>query len=589
MKEMPIGTQDFETLIESGFLYVDKTRQIYELLKNRIYFLSRPRRFGKSLLLSTIEAVFRGKRELFEGLYIYDKWNWDEAFPVIRIDFSNMFLETPELLTVSLDESLSSSALKHNIELSSSTLSGKFAELIEALYEKTGQKIVVLVDEYDRAMVNNLGDADILEANRIILRNFYSTIKACDRYLRFVFITGVSKFAGVSIFSGINNLHDITLTDKFAGICGYTQEELEYYFMENIDILAAKTKKTKKAVLDDIKIWYNGYTWDGAVHVYNPFSTLCLFANNKFMNYWIETATPDFLIKALARIGHFELPFNDIEILADDLIGSSLAKVSVSQLLFQTGYLTIKKVQSIDNDIVYTLGSPNNEVRLSLASDMLKEYCGNADTALTYIKSLKSEIIKSIENIDADLFVKTIESIRDKHPFRLLTCREASFHLLLMNTLILMGFDVSGEVSTGFGIADIVWKYNEDTTIIIEMKYVYSKTEARELERERIFKELRYEREIGNVFSDIAADKSRLPTEAEVEEEMKHVEPDMEKEKEYSENIKSRMERKLDEALKQIIQRGYYKKYQRDGSKEILAGIVFAERGKKMMCRFEGA
>jgi hypothetical protein len=239
-----------------------------------VYFLSRPRRFGKSLLVDTMEELFIGNKELFKGLFIYDKWNWEIKYPVLRLDFGARSYDTTEVLQKSLIYFIDSSAERFDIILKAPTLSDKFGELIQKLNDKTGQKVVVLIDEYDKAITDYLSDPQKAESNRLELHNFYQVLKAADDHIQFIFLTGISKFSGTSVFSALNNPDDITLNEDYASICGYTQQELESYFDEYIDKIAKKLNQSKNELLDDIKHWYNGYTWDGKTSVYNPFSTL---------------------------------------------------------------------------------------------------------------------------------------------------------------------------------------------------------------------------------------------------------------------------------------------------------------------------
>ncbi|MDR3189080.1 MAG: AAA family ATPase [Prevotellaceae bacterium] len=278
MKNLPIGTQSFEVLRSTDCLYVDKTKSIYQMLTSgRIYFLSRPRRFGKSLLLSTMEAVFKGKKELFEGLYIYDKWDWSQQEPVIRIDWTLINHATPEEMKVSMVGYLKENAENYQITLTATSAPDCFRELMRKLHEKTGRKVVVLIDEYDKPITSHLFDED-LDVIRRAVHDFYQVMKGSDEHLKFLFLTGVSKFSGLSVFSALNNLQDITMHEQYASVCGYTQAELESCFPEYIDATAQRLKMTKEELLETIRYWYYGYSWDGESRVYNPFSTLMFFS-----------------------------------------------------------------------------------------------------------------------------------------------------------------------------------------------------------------------------------------------------------------------------------------------------------------------
>ena len=288
MQRYPVGIQDFSEVRKGGYLYVDKTSFIEKLfIHGKYYFLSRPRRFGKSLFLSTMDYLFQGRRELFEGLHIDDKWDWSKTNPVIKISFSNIGHKLNGL-EKAIDDSLEAIALSyHHVFKIEKSIDQKFKELIEVLSVQFGP-VVILIDEYDKPIIDYLGtDTPKAIENREILKAFYSILKDADPYLKLVFITGVSKFSRVSIFSDLNNLQDLTIANTFESICGISQEELESNFAEELQTYNSQ----------EIKRWYNGYSWGGTQKVYNPFSLLNFFAGDKrFKNYWFETGTPTFLI-----------------------------------------------------------------------------------------------------------------------------------------------------------------------------------------------------------------------------------------------------------------------------------------------------
>jgi hypothetical protein len=300
MKLLPIGISTFSEIIENNYVYVDKTKEIHDMVTTgKIYFLSRPRRFGKSLLISTLESLFKGEEKLFKNLYIYDKWNWEDKYPVIHLDMSKINSETVSDLKTTLKELIDSIAIKNNITLKNTKYNTKFYELIEEIYNNTNKKVVVLIDEYDAPFIDNLKNDKLVDDIKDVMNNFYKIIKSNDEYLRFIFLTGVSKFSKVSVFSGINSPDDISLNKDFATICGYTQKELESYFKEYINILAIKYDSSINESLDDIRTCYNGYSWDGEISLYNPYSTLKLFRQNTFSNYWFSTGTSTLLINTI--------------------------------------------------------------------------------------------------------------------------------------------------------------------------------------------------------------------------------------------------------------------------------------------------
>jgi hypothetical protein len=301
MKNLPIGIQTFSKIIKGNYLYVDKTQQIAELIESGEYlFLSRPRRFGKSLLISTLSEIFSGNKELFQGLYIYDKIEW-QSYPVILIDFNKISYTNDKIFEASLLSFLDKIAAKYDIELSNTFIKDKFGELIEKISEKTQQKVVVLIDEYDKPIVEHIDDIEKATKNREIMRDFFGILKSSDPFLRFVFLTGVSKFSRVSIFSELNNVRDITFSRQFATLCGYTQKELENNFDSYIQDLGSVLEIKKPVLLTKIKTWYNGYSWNAIDKMYNPFSILNLFMDQRFSNYWFATGTPTFLMKLIKK------------------------------------------------------------------------------------------------------------------------------------------------------------------------------------------------------------------------------------------------------------------------------------------------
>jgi hypothetical protein len=329
-------------------------------------------------LVSTLEAIFKGKKELFEGLYIYDKWKWEE-YPVIKIDWTKINHSTLEKMEESLILNLNDIADNYQITLKSKSAIDCFSDLIKALQKKTGKNVVVLVDEYDKPVTAHLTDTD-LKLFQTAVHDFYQVMKGADEYLHLVFLTGVSKFSGLSIFSALNNPRDITLHEQYVSICGYTQEELESNFSEYIDSAAERLKMTREELLEKIRYWYNGYTWDGKTAIYNPFSTMNFFDNQRFTDYWFRSGTPTFLIDIIQRRDSMESVLGPIVV--DESIFNEYDPANISEipLLFQTGYLTIKQMELMpDGCAEYTLGVPNTEVNKALLTCLLKAY-GNIPT-----------------------------------------------------------------------------------------------------------------------------------------------------------------------------------------------------------------
>jgi hypothetical protein len=468
MKRLPIGTQSFGVLRSNDFLYVDKTQDIYRLVTgNRIVFLSRPRRFGKSLLVSTMDELFRGNKTLFEGLYIYNNWDWTRQHPVIRIDWTRITHSTPEKMEVSLCSYLQTVAKQYGVSLTTESAPDRFEELIRLLREKTGENVVVLIDEYDKPVTAHLFDS-LLDSIRTTVHDFYQVMKGTDDYLRFVFLTGVSKFSGLSVFSALNNPNDITLDRNYASLCGYTQQELEHYFPDYLENMAAVFEITRKELLENIRRWYDGYSWDGNTSVYNPFSTLLLLDKQDFIDYWFNTGTPTFLIDILRRreqTGVVLEPFTvDGSLLTDGYDPRTLSEIP---LLFQTGYLTIKKRISSTEGMQYTLDIPNMEVNKALMKKLLLAY-GNYNNMDA--DNLRREMEQRLREGDENGFANCLEAMIATVPYELQSGCEHYYHTIMLIWMRLLGFKIQGEKPNNRGRADAVWE-QPGLTVVAELKY----------------------------------------------------------------------------------------------------------------------
>ena len=447
-QKYPIGIQSFDKLREENFLYVDKTPYLHELVNSAgYYFLSRPRRFGKSLFVNTIEALFQGKKDLFKGLFIEDKWNWEQTNPVVKISFSN--IDHKEIgLSKAIKIELRKQAKSFGFELESESNGLMFRELIETVCKNQG-KVVVLIDEYDKPIIDYLGvNTDKALENQEILKGFYSILKDADDYLRMVFITGVSKFSRVSIFSDLNNLRDLTINKQFAGVCGITQEELENSFLEELKIYDK----------EKIKQWYNGYTWDLKTKVYNPFSLLNFFNDQgEYRNYWFVTGTPTFLINLSKQMQFVD--FEGITLYLEELGAYGIEKINLIPLMFQTGYLTLKKQ---NEDDTYELDYPNLEVRRSFLNVLANAYIQDERKSGAI---LANNLGQSLQNGDLEKVQQILNTLFKSIPYTLWQKENEHFYHAIIHLIFkILGIYVDSEVQTSDGRMDALVRLE---------KYVY--------------------------------------------------------------------------------------------------------------------
>ncbi len=365
-KKLPIGISSLSKIIQGGYVYVDKTRYVYELVNTgEYYFLSRPRRFGKSLFVDTLKEAFEGNKDLFKGLWLYDHWDWEKTYPVIHISFAEGVLKSKDELNRHIIKLMTNNQKRLQVECEDTThVAGCFSDLIVGAKERYKVPAVILIDEYDKPILDNITDLETAREMREGLKNLYAVIKGQDANIKFVFLTGVSKFSKVSIFSGLNNLKDITINKKYSSICGYTERELIESFKEH---LIDKN-------IEDIRHWYNGYNWTGDERVYNPFSILNYLSDGEFRNYWFESGTPTFLIELFKQKRYYIPQLENLEV-GETLIGRfDIDFIEPENLLFQAGYLTIIDKKRKGNRLVYALSYPNLEVRQSLTDYILSAY-----------------------------------------------------------------------------------------------------------------------------------------------------------------------------------------------------------------------
>ncbi|WP_462269000.1 ATP-binding protein [Desulfobacter sp.] len=460
IKKLPIGIDDFQEIISGNYCYVDKTDLIHNLVdQGKYYFLSRPRRFGKSLLMDTIAQAFIGKKELFKGLYLESNWDWDEKYPVIRIDFAGGVLTSRRQLDTTIIEMLNNDAESRGLALKNTEIHLAFSELITSIRRQAGQRPVVLVDEYDKPILDNITDRETATQIRDGLRHFYSVLKARGGDLKFVMLTGVSKFSKVSLFSGLNNLEDITLDPAFGTLCGYTQNDLETVFSEYIRGLDK----------DKIKEWYNGYNFL-AEPVYNPFDVLLYLKKREFKPYWFETGTPSFLPRLLRERA---IPAHALEgiRISDTFMGSfDVDAIEPQPLLFQTGYLTIKAAKAYPGGIYYKLGFPNHEVRYAFNNALLKDL-GRAENEQD---KNKLDLFDALEtnNLDRlkDIFHAFFASIpHDWYRKNEMAGYEGYYCSVVYCYFTALGLDVRAEESTSHGRMDMRVRFR-DRVYLIEFK-----------------------------------------------------------------------------------------------------------------------
>jgi hypothetical protein len=476
MQKYPIGIQDFRELRKGGYVYVDKTREIFELIESgKYYFLSRPRRFGKSLLISTLKYLFQGERELYKDLWIADKHDFN-PHPVLHFSFSSIGYKTMGL-EAALDAKIESLAAQHDINLDRTTYDQKFAELLEKLCSKA-QKVVLLIDEYDKPLVDYLDQLEKAETNRDILKNFFSILKDSDPFLRFFLITGVSKFSKVSLFSDLNNLEDITMAPAAATLTGYTQTELTQYFDQPLHALARTEQTDVNTLIDKVRLWYNGYQWAGPQTLYNPFSILNLMKQQRFANFWWETGTPTFLITKLREEFHYDLN----QLVAGQLMFESftLNDLNWLSLLFQTGYLTIRSYDPSSG--LYTLDYPNREVKDTMHQHLLAAF---RETTKTDSLPLLIYLKQALEKGEMQRLIELINILFSTIPFQIFQQRqEAFFHAVLHLSFSGMGLLVQSEVSPAKGRVDTV-VHTPKRIYVMEFKLDASADSALEQIREK--------------------------------------------------------------------------------------------------------
>jgi hypothetical protein len=473
-KKLPIGIQTFREFREDGHYYVDKTPFALRLInEGKPYFLARPRRFGKSLFLDTLKELFEGNRELFEGLYAENHWDWSVKYPVVRLSFGSGVVKTPEDLAASLHKQLSRLEREHQVPQTFPHAAGRLADLIETLHDRTGQRVVVLVDEYDKPILDNLTEPDRARPMRDALRDIYSVLKDADAHLRFLFIAGVSKFSKVSLFSGLNNLRDITLSPEYSAICGYTDADVDTVFAPELDGLDRER----------IRRWYNGYNWRGTP-VYNPFDLLLLFREREFRAFWFETGTPTFLVDLLAQRQFFTPDLARFQTSEALLSAFDVDRIEPEALLWQAGYLTIRDVTTpYSGQQLYTLGYPNSEVEAALNDALLPAFGPAPRTAVQSRHRLENALIAGdLTEVEASLRTLFASIPHDWYRNNALAQFEGYYASVFYSHLAALGLDTRVEDATNKGRIDLALRI-ADRVYLFEFKVVEQVPNGRALER----------------------------------------------------------------------------------------------------------
>ena len=474
-QKLPIGIQSFEDLRNKGFKYVDKTSIVYKLVtEGKYYFLSRPRRFGKSLLLNTFESYFLGKRELFNGLAIAElEHDWTE-YPVLHLDLNTQKYDSPEALSTLLDEEVTKWERIYGKDESESAIGRRFQGIIRRAYEKTGRQVVILVDEYDKPMLQAIGNTELQEAYRATLKGFYGALKSMDGCIRFAFLTGVTKFGKVSVFSDLNNLRDISMLPQYFDICGITETELRANFETEVSELADAQKMTAEETYAALRENYDGYHFceEDLPGIYNPFSLLNAFANRRIDYYWFETGTPTYLMELLKRHDYVLPDLEHEEPDADTLNSVDIASTNPIPVIYQSGYLTIK---GYDPDFeLYRLGFPNREVKQGFLKYLMPYY---ANTVQGKSGFEISRFVRSLREGDIEGFMERLQSFLSACPYELEPEQERHFQSVMFILTALCGYYVEIEEHTNKGRMDMTVK-TKDYIYIFEFKFNKSAEEA---------------------------------------------------------------------------------------------------------------
>lgn len=477
LKLLPIGVQTLEELVNRNYIYVDKTKYVYDLITlGKTYFISRPRRFGKSLLCSTFEAIFRGQKELFKDLWIYDSdYDW-EKYTVLHFNFGKIIRESPEALRKGIHETLEGMAMAYDILLPENmTIPGKLEYLVKKLSDGKKNSVVIIIDEYDKPIIDHITNLKIAEGNREVLRTFYETIKNLDEYLRFIFLTGISKFSRTSVFSVLNNLYDLSMDDSCATLLGYTQDELEHYFKDYLKKAFDVNDIEYEKGLQALKEWYNGYKFSKrGEKVYGPWSVMSFMKSKDFSNFWYKSGNPRFLFDLIKQDGISYLSEKDRRVSEVDFESFDIGNLPINVLLFQTGYLTIQSCHPRKN--IYTLDYPNLEIRESFVEGLVRIISGVkthsiiADAAIDMVDALHVNKLQDFTDAVYALFTHIPYPKQNAN-------NEEYYQTMVFLVTALLGIHVEVEVITNIGRIDFVAK-TDMYIYIVEFKINKSAKEA---------------------------------------------------------------------------------------------------------------
>ncbi|MEM9886769.1 MAG: AAA family ATPase [Bacteroidota bacterium] len=471
MRRLPTGRQNFREIRKEDLIYVDKTKQMHNIISGgKLYFLSRPRRFGKSLLLSKFQHLFEGEKELFKGLYIHEQTDYDFGqYPILHFNFSS-FGHAVKNLEEILESEIEDYAAKFDIPIAKVSLGKQFRTLIESISAQ-GKPVVLLIDEYDKPITDFLTELEKAEKNQSVLRDFFSPLKDLDLngHLRFLFITGVSKFSKVSLFSDLNNLTDLSLHRWSDDLLGITQQELLDYFSEHIEDAAKTLKQGREELLEGIKTWYNGYAYNPDIKLYNPFSLLSFFQAHHFNNFWFATGTPTFLVKTIRNQAIQPKELEAISVPETFFDKYSLSQIDAIGLLFQTGYLTIKSRHTRRNRSKYVLGYPNEEVRISMVYNLTEAFTYKTSST---IGNALIKIEEGLEDGDISIFVEQLRVLFSDISYHLLPRKkqdkltefevwEGYFHTIIYLVTSFMGYHVQSEITKHKGRLDLLVETDE--------------------------------------------------------------------------------------------------------------------------------